>query len=169
MDPIRLDLPPYTRERPGEGEDELPQTDLILYLDGSCDPNPGGSMVAGLLITYKGKPIHEESCYCGDKGTNNLAEIHAFVRAAQTLRTLFRQHPDLKGPVTFVSDSRIVVDAVRGIRPFHSDDLVELVERFRQQYALLSPRPRIMWVKRKFNAAADRLSKQSKQRRRDNT
>lgn len=167
--PLPLDLPPYTREQPQETHDNhmQPRTDLVLYLDGSCDPNPGGQMVVGLLIALKEKTLHEESCYCGGNGTNNKAEIHAFIRAAQTLRTLFRQHPQLSGPATFVSDSRIVVDAVRGINTFRNEELSELVERFRQQYALLTPRPHILWVKRKYNTAADRLSKQSRQHRRN--
>jgi ribonuclease HI len=165
---VKLILSPYTDKVPAEKEANVPHADLLVYLDGSCNPNPGGVMYLGLSVEFKGEVIFEDSSYCGTGGTNNEAELHAFVRAAQILRRLFATYPQYKVPAHFISDSRIVVTALQGARPFQSENLSELTERFHQQLALLSPRPRPIWVERKHNVAADRLSKAHKaQRRKD--
>ena len=73
-----------------------------MYSDGSCLGNPGHSGW-GAVIIYPSGQIAEHSGYLGH-GTNNSAEIYAFIEGVRRI--------DPKTPVTVHLDSRYVLDSL---------------------------------------------------------
>lgn len=79
---------------------------LVIYTDGSCFPNPG-KMGIGLVIKRNGETIKEISDSVG-RGTNNIAEYKAVIRAMKEAKKLKAKE------IVINSDSQLVVNQLNG-------------------------------------------------------
>lgn len=116
-------------------------------------------MYAGIVLLHREVVLHTERTFCGNNGTNNKAEFHAFVRCTQVIKALQTQYPEYCLPITIVSDSQIAVNCITGKSSTQNEELKSLCERFKQAEIQLNPKPAVMWVPRKYNQKADKLSK----------
>lgn len=154
---LTLKLPKYTSDNPVPLGPLEPTTDLVIYVDGSCQPNPG-NMYVGVAVFMKDDMLWHDTAFAG-AGTNNQAEYHAFIHAARALYLLQKQFPEYKVPSTIVSDSRLAVDAYNQIHLPSNPSFGVLFDRYRQLIGRVDPKPSIIWVPRAQNKRADRLSK----------
>jgi len=132
---------------------------LVVYCDGSCDPNPGGwrsyrsawAAVADGLIVEHGTSVPPDEY---DR-TNNTAEMWAILHGYRTAGRLW------DGRYRILSDSRFCVDAVNnGYRMPNSPHLAaisKLIHSERAKLAGLSTS--LEWIPREQNTLADGLSK----------
>jgi ribonuclease HI len=134
-------------------------TEVRVYCDGLCEPNPGGLATYGFVIEEQ----KEASCREVHRGkgmaargvgaTNNVAE---YIAAIQALKWLANE--DRTGvSVVLYSDSQLLVNQLSGtwrvksaqIRPLWSE-AHDLLNRFVNSHA--------EWVPREQNELADQLS-----------
>jgi len=140
-------------------EDAPKTTEVRIYCDGLCEPNPGGLATYGFVIEQQEeanwREIHRAKGIAarGKGATNNIAEYTA---AIQALRWLANE--DCTGvSVALYSDSQLLVNQLSGtwrvkspqIRPLWSEAR-DLLDRFVDSCA--------QWVPREQNELADRLS-----------
>lgn len=81
------------------------QSEVVIYTDGACEPNPGTGGWAAILLFEQDGTTHSRELSGGEKDTtNNRMEIMAVLKSLQTLkRPCF---------VTIYSDSKYVVNSV---------------------------------------------------------
>src|SRR5574343_56910 len=107
------------------------RSDVTIYTDGSCDPNPGPAGIGIVLITDNAQR-HERSEYIGH-ASSNVAELMAIVRGLERTLTLgYGSH----SIVDVHSDSEYAIGMVsKGWRAKVNVEIVELaralVARFR--------------------------------------
>ncbi len=75
---------------------------ILIYTDGACDPNPGGSGGYGIVLSYKGKRKEVSGGFRST--TNNRMEIYAAIKALESLKEPCE--------VTLHSDSEYLVNAI---------------------------------------------------------
>jgi ribonuclease HI len=125
-----------------------------IYADGACERNPG-PCGAG-IAWYEGKRlVRERSEYLG-KGTNNIGELTAILRALES-----RPEGD-ETPVDILTDSQYSIDVVCGLKRAKANaELVATVQ------AALEARPAVNLVKvaghsgEPGNERADKLAVQA--------
>ena len=123
-----------------------------LYTDGACDPNPGGRLGWGYVLTVDGVERTDSGAYAPAPGnTNNVAEYIALIAGLRAA---------VAGPVHGLhvqSDSQLVVNQVNGIWGVRDPVLAGHQRTVRE---LLSPLPGVIirWVPRNENTMADRLA-----------
>ncbi len=122
-----------------------PSESLIIYTDGSADPNPGPSG-AGLVLFRDGALVESHSIPLGH-GTNNTGELYALGAALQRIEEILDSppHPVYTHPTT----ARILTDSTfaRGVTTLNW----ELSKNSRLQPLLKS-------VKARWRKVADRLT-----------
>lgn len=81
-------------------------TCIIVYTDGSCQPNPGRGGYAAILCRYRdGREIKRAHIYgCKQQTTNNEMEMRAAVEALKLIRK------GEKMPAFIRSDSKYLID-----------------------------------------------------------
>lgn len=108
-----------------------PADEIHLYVDGSC-VNPLGDMAIGVFIALTvddGPTVLDHGEYMG-KGTNNQAELYAFIRGL----VLLRQFPWRERRLVITTDSQYVIGVVtKGWQVNANHDIVALAKRM---YAL---------------------------------
>lgn len=128
-----------------EQEKELPSVEI--YVDGSCDPNPGAGGVGAVLLSGSHRrDISEPIGRC----TNNAAEIQAAITALMSLKKTCK--------VTIYSDSRYLVCTMNG--EFQRNTNLELWRDL--DFAALRHEVSWVWVKghngNQFNERAHQLA-----------
>jgi len=136
---------------------ELPKTPLLLYVDGSCQPNPG-AMNIGLVLIHQFETVWSHQSYAG-QGTNNQAEFKAILQGMLLLEKLPKQYPDFNLPCTILTDSRVAADTFMPWKRPKSAALQPLFDEIDAVAKRLAARPAFTWVPRHLNQAADNLSK----------
>jgi ribonuclease HI len=135
--------------------------DLVLHFDGSCDPNPGGIPSYGWhLDTVEGERVAQGSgalTYLPvEQRTNNTAEFAA-LRAGLTWIAALQFVPVDR--LVVVGDSQLVVQVISGKWKAKKPHLWELAADCRHLIEQLDVGHfEIKWVRREFNAEADRLA-----------
>jgi ribonuclease HI len=136
--------------------------ELILYFDGSADPNPGMGGAGAVLYTM-GDPMGERCFevatrikYC----TNNEAEYQALISG---LRMVLQFIPSARRLI-IRGDSQLVIRQLKGEYRVGSANLRSLYDMVRQIEEELRVSHRVdvieyEWVERGRNERADRLSR----------
>ena len=122
---------------------------LTINTDGACFGNPG-PMGIGAVISKNGKIIGQISEYIG-KGTNNIAEYTAVLRALQHAKKLGETEIEIR------SDSQLIVKQLTGKYKIKAPHLRELKHRILEVSKDMELN--FKWVPREENAVADKLSK----------
>jgi len=124
---------------------------LVIHTDGACFGNPG-PMGIGVAAYKSGKPVKEMSEYLG-KGTNNIAEYTAVIRALEFAKS------ERETEVEIRSDSQLIVRQLSGHYKVKSPHLKEL----KRKIDSLSQGMKIKykWIPREENSVADGLSKKA--------
>lgn len=120
-----------------------------VNVDGGARGNPGPAAVAAVVTGEDGEVLREESRLIG-KATNNVAEYRALILGIELAAELGADEVELIG------DSELIVRQIEGrykvkdagLKPLHAEAKKALAEL---------PKWSIRHVKRKFNAAPDRL------------
>ncbi|MBU0586081.1 ribonuclease HI family protein [Candidatus Micrarchaeota archaeon] len=126
---------------------------LIIHTDGACFGNPG-PMGIGIAIYKNQKLIKEISEFIG-KGTNNIAEYSAVLRALETAKELNETEIEIR------SDSQLIVKQLKGEYKVKLPHLKEL----KRKILSISKEMNVnyKWIPREQNAKADELSKSAAQ------
>ena len=127
---------------------------LTINTDGACFSNPG-PMGIGVVITRGGKRIKEISEFLG-KGTNNIAEYAAVLRALEFAKKLGETEVEIR------SDSQLIVKQLKGEYKIKAPHLRELKHRILETAKEI--KLSFKWVPREQNALADKLSKSAIER-----
>jgi ribonuclease HI len=125
---------------------------VVVYADGACSGNPGP---AGLgVVVIDGPSRIERSEYLG-RGTNNVAELTAVMRALEAV-------PDRSRPVAIHTDSQYAIGVLS--LGWKAKKNRELIEQIRQ---MLRERPDVRFVHVRghsgipLNERADELARQA--------
>jgi len=130
----------------------IPESDLYCFIDGSCRPNPG-EMFAGVYIEFQQRVICKQT-YPGGNGTNNEAEFCALIQALKLLKDAeLKQHPAADKPGVIVSDSRMVVCAVRGNYKIKGTKLQTRLAEVKALLQSIKQPHELVWSDRKNNIA----------------
>ncbi len=122
---------------------------LVAYIDGACFGNPG-PMGIGIVLYKAGKKIKEISEHFG-RGTNNIAEYSAFIRALEEAKKLGE-----KG-VLVRTDSQLLANQINGVYKVRDKKLKEL--KARADLIMAGLNVKVEHIPRERNAEADALSK----------
>jgi ribonuclease HI len=127
-------------------------SDCIAF-DGSCEPNPGGRMGMGWVITWEdGRTTTGQAEQpATHKNTNNVAEYTACQFSLEAYRDAGGT-----GPVIVQGDSQLVIYQVNEQWSVKNPRLASLCFRIRKLGRLLHAT--FVWVPREKNQAADMLS-----------
>jgi len=90
-------------------EREIAKSDIDIYCDGACSPNPGKSGT-GVAVYHQGK-IH--SLWYGAynaNGTNNTAELIGMLQAFKLAKAYIDKNPDKT--IQVLSDSKYSIDSI---------------------------------------------------------
>lgn len=122
---------------------------LIIHTDGACFGNPG-PMGIGIAIHKDGKPIKKISGYIG-KGTNNIAEYTAVLRALKFAKEMNEREVEIR------SDSELLIRQMKGEYKTKMPHLKELKKKIDELGKEINVN--FKWVPRDENEIADFLSK----------
>lgn len=128
--------------------------DLVLYIDGSVEGNPGPGAIGVVVQTTQGEPVEawgEAIGHC----TNNQAEFRALIAALDKARQL-----SARG-VTVRSDSQLLVRQFSGEYRVKNPTLGVLLTRARALAGRFAT-VRLEHVPREANRAADRLANRAR-------
>lgn len=128
--------------------------DLVLYIDGSVEGNPGPGAIGVVVQTTDGEPVEawgEAIGHC----TNNQAEFRALIAALDKARQLGAR------AVTVRSDSQLLVRQFSGEYRVKNPVLGVLLARARSLAARVAAF-RLEHVPREANRAADRLANRAR-------
>ena len=158
MENITIDTEDLSPQRK-ETTTEETKTDLIVNVDGSCSPNPGGDMWGGVYISYCGRKLWSiAKAFLGHVGTNNMAEILITIYGLKALKRIQEKYPQYDVPSTIISDSMLIVQAIeRGSAK--SPALDDCVDEFLKIRDTMRNKPRVIWRKREVNTRADSRSR----------
>lgn len=136
----------------------LPAIRLVVYFDGVCEPNPGGTACWGYVVyTADGTNVASGSGVAvrGAGATNNVAEYHALGHALRYLcdQTMWR----IDG-IVIRGDSLLIVKQVQGEYACNAPGLVPLRDRCLELLRQLSTDVRWEWIPREHNFTADALA-----------
>ena len=158
METITIDTDDLSPQRE-ETVSEEKETDLIVNVDGSCSPNPGGDMWGGVYISYCGRKLWSiAKAFLGHVGTNNMAEILIAIYGLKALKRIQEKYPQYDVPSTIISDSMLTVQAIeRGSAK--SPALDDRVDEFIKIRDTMRNKPKVIWRKREVNSRADARSR----------
>jgi ribonuclease HI len=125
-----------------------------LHFDGSCDPNPGGRLGFGWVLTLGGEVTTgrgEESP--ARTNTNNVGEYRGLIAGLQAYLELERP-----GPLTVIGDSQLIIGQVSGSMRTKQPQLAQLCARARQLSQQIRGGVAYEWRRRAENRAADALA-----------
>lgn len=131
---------------------------IEAYIDGSFSHY--GEMGVGCIVYIDGNEMRSVSKYLGKNGgksSGNCAEYAAILELLEELKTLS------EGDVTVYSDSQLVVKQMRGIWEIGNGLYAEMAKKVHDAVALCPRKLKFIWVPRKENQEADRLSKEAHQ------
>jgi ribonuclease HI len=85
--------------------------DLLIYTDGACEGNPGlaGSGLAIYGMPNQVKPQLLTGCFT-QKGTNNSAELNAFLKALQLSEEYIKNNKDYS--ICILADSQYTINCI---------------------------------------------------------
>jgi ribonuclease HI len=131
---------------------------IIVFCDGLCEPNPGGTATYGWTAYWDGQKIAEEcAVVCTGAGaTNNVAEYAAIIAALRWLSG--NGHASEKTELR--SDSQLCINQLQGSWAVNSPRLMLLHEEARflsKRFTRISFR----WIRREQNKEADALSRKA--------
>src|SRR2546425_657633 len=89
---------------------------LVLMVDGASRGNPGPSAIGVVVKDAQGQVVKEINEYIG-KGTNNVAEYRALIRALEEAKALGARSIEVR------SDSELLVSQLQGNYKVKSPDL----------------------------------------------
>ena len=158
METIAIDTDDLSPQRE-ETVSEEKEKDLIVNVDGSCSPNPGGDMWGGVYISYCGRKLWSiAKAFLGHVGTNNKAEILIAIYGLKALKRIQEKYPQYDVPSTIISDSMLTVQAIeRGSAK--SPALDDRVDEFLKIRDTMRNKPKVIWRKREVNSRADARSR----------
>ncbi|WP_406661594.1 ribonuclease HI family protein [Methanolobus sp. ZRKC3] len=127
-----------------------------INFDGSCDPNPGGRMGFGWVISWKnGKPATEgkNEKLRHPENTNNVAEYTA-------LKEGILQYLKLggNGPLQVYGDSKLVISQMSGKWKVKNQNLAVIHGQIHETIKKHDLKVKFDWVPRDQNAIADGLA-----------
>lgn len=127
-----------------------------LNFDGSCDPNPGGRMGFGWVISWEEKraPTEGRKEKLGaPSNTNNVAEYTA-------LREGIAHYLEMggKGPLQVCGDSKLVISQMSGKWKVNNRNLALIKEQIESLIQAGRIKVAFRWVPRERNSTADRLA-----------
>jgi len=138
---------------PGFREPEADGACWRAWFDGACRPNPGTLGIGAILEGPRGERL-EISRAIGE-GTNSHAEYHALIELLEAALAHGAK------PLIVYGDAQHVIHQVLGARRVtHRRRLCVLCERARALVGMLVE-VRLVWMPKKYNKAADRLSRQA--------
>lgn len=132
---------------------------LKIYTDGACYPNPG-RMGIGVVIK-NGKNVIRTIAEAIGKGTSNIAEYQAVIKALKEARKLKAKE------IEIYSDSQLVVNQVNGNYSVKDEELKQLhaeVIRLKDDFKICN----FIQIDREENRFANRLSIQAIHKRHSN-
>ncbi|MEW6722523.1 MAG: ribonuclease HI family protein [Candidatus Micrarchaeota archaeon] len=124
---------------------------LVAYTDGASFGNPG-PMGIGIVIYRDGIIVEELSEYIG-RGTNNIAEYTAIVKALETAHAMGETEVHIK------SDSQLIVRQLNGEYKVRDPGLRPLHERV--LHLCRGLKAHFEHIPREHNKEADKLSKEA--------
>lgn len=124
---------------------------LTIYTDGACLGNPG-PMGIGVVIYRKEELVESIGEYVG-RGTNNVAEYTAVIRALETALSMGEKE------ILIRSDSQLLVKQLKGEYKVRDEKLKALKARTEELCAGM--KVRFEHIPREKNTEADKLSKQA--------
>ena len=128
-------------------------TDTLRF-DGSCNPNPGGRMGCGWIITMQGE---QRTGDCeqspASENTNNTAEFTALLLG---LREYIRLGG--KGPLNVFGDSQLTINIVTGTWSAKAANIRQLLGLIRTELEHIPGKVVFSWHYREFNSQADKLA-----------
>lgn len=130
--------------------------EIVCHIDGSCNPNPGGTASFGCIVQRKDKTVFEHCALCDDQQStsNNTAEYAALLHV---LDWLLRNGMAGKS-VEIRSDSQLLVEQMNDRWRIKKGRYIHLALRSKiilTQFDQISLR----WIPREENRRADELSK----------
>ncbi|WP_100397863.1 ribonuclease H family protein [Bacillus sp. FJAT-44742] len=140
-------------------EVETEPHNITVYFDGGFDHSSRKSGL-GCAIYYEqnGKSFRmRKNAQVADLDTNNEAEYAALYFGLQELELLGVHHL----PVTFIGDSQVVVNQLKGEWPCMEETLNTWAERIERKIKELGLTPEFTLVTRKKNQEADQLASQA--------
>ena len=123
---------------------------LKVYIDGCCEPNPGGTASSGLVVSRDGQKIYSKGVVIGSGATfsNNVAEY------AGLISFLMLWHAQEEAVV--YSDSQLLIKQMSGEWQAHAG---LYLERYQMAKQLSEGKPvSYQWIPRSENTEADKLS-----------
>jgi probable phosphoglycerate mutase len=133
---------------------EKDEKTIDVWIDGLCEPNPGGIGCIGFVIEDNGVTIVENSCVVG-KGpemTNNVAEYQALIYALKEIRGLHLE----KAIFMIRLDSELLVKQMNRRWEVKAPLLLQLFTLAKTLASGLHYR--IEWIPREENTEADGLA-----------
>ncbi|WP_010651250.1 ribonuclease H family protein [Oceanobacillus massiliensis] len=133
--------------------------DVKVYFDGGFDLGARDSGL-GCVIYYKqnNKSYRlRKNALVQELNTNNEAEYAAFHLGLQELEFLGVHHL----PVTFVGDSKVVINQLNGEWPCYERELSLWIDRIEAKLEKMGIQPEYEVVSRKMNREADQLASQA--------
>lgn len=145
-------------------------TIIQIYFDGACHNKKGESspMGMGVAVFINGQYEDELSLAWGavgdekneDRGTSNVSEWLACVKAWQTAKELKKVYPD--AVIRIYSDSQVITNQFNGTYTINKQEF----KKYKNEAHLHSKGTgckEILWIERKHNKQADILSKEGLQ------
>lgn len=127
-------------------------SELIIHTDGASRGNPGKAGI-GVAIFDKNHNLLEEVCRFIGESTNNVAEYHAMILAAQKAIAYKAKK------VTFKTDSELLVKQLNGEYHVRSPNILPLNHELTMLLKKI-PAWKIQHVRREDNILADTLANQ---------
>jgi len=125
---------------------------LLVFTDGGARGNPGPAAAGVIIQNETGQTLFRQGKYLGHK-TNNEAEYAALLLALEWLE----KNPVAEEEICFYSDSRLLVQQLKGKWRIKAAGLKPLVEKIRQKIEQLGKRVFFVHLSRQSNVLADRL------------
>lgn len=127
-----------------------------LNFDGSCDPNPGGRMGFGWVISWESRKSPTEGrkeTHPSPPNTNNVAEYTALKEGITHYLTLGG-----KGPLQVCGDSKLVISQMSGKWRVNNENLALIKEQIASIIQKNGLKISFKWIPRNENSIADRLA-----------
>src|SRR6266478_829810 len=130
----------------------------IAYFDGACEPNPGGTVAYGVIISKNGEVIWQSADIYqpepGFKGqtTNNVGEYAALIVVLQWLA----EQKLFEAEITVRGDSKLVIEQMFGDWKIKEDAYIALAKKaygLKQRFGKSAGE----WIPRGLNTVADGL------------
>lgn len=128
---------------------------LQAWIDGACEPNPGGKAGYGLLVRLDETIIHQESKFLGQGHlmSNNVAEFCALLALIKWNKA--------KVPIAVYSDSQLLTNVMNGMwkakQGLYLSVYYDIWNNLKRQG--IPHNYTFIWVDREENVEADNLSK----------